>query len=91
MAGEVVAVVAREAGRDDAASGGVADHSTAGSCETGAGLWAEPGRSLDSPASLPAHPSSVPSAQGSRDLAFTAQRSVLCPCDPAVPGSLPPS
>lgn len=35
VAGEVVAVVAREAGGDDAAGGGVADHSTAGSCETG--------------------------------------------------------
>ena len=71
VAGEVVAVVAREAGRDDAAGGGVADHSTAGSCESGrCGLG--PGWILDGLASLPTHPSSMPSARGSRELAFTA-------------------
>lgn len=44
VAGEVVAVVAREAGGDDAAGGGVADHSTAGSCETGRTVgWAPAG------------------------------------------------
>lgn len=42
VAGEVAAVVAREARGDDTASGGIADHSTAGSCETVAGLWAGP-------------------------------------------------
>lgn len=35
VAGEVVAVVAREARRDNAAGGGIADHSTAGSWEKG--------------------------------------------------------
>lgn len=42
VASEVVAVVAREAWRDYAASGGIADHSTAGSCMTGIGLGAGP-------------------------------------------------
>lgn len=40
VAGEIVAVVAREARGDEAARGGVAGHSTAGGCETGPGLWA---------------------------------------------------
>lgn len=42
VAGEVVAVVAREARRDNAAGGGIADHSAAGSWETGPELWAGP-------------------------------------------------
>lgn len=73
VAGEVDAVVAREAGRDDTARGGIADHSTAGSCETGVGRWAGLASGiLDSLTSLSAHPSSVPSARASRELAFMA-------------------
>lgn len=64
VAGEVVAVVAREARRDNAASGGIADHSTAGSCVTGTG----PDWILGSLTSLSARLSSVPYAWGSTDL-----------------------
>lgn len=42
VAGEVVAIVAREARRDDAAGGGIADHSATGSWETRPELWARP-------------------------------------------------
>lgn len=41
VAGEVVTIVAGEARGDNTASGGIADHSTAGSCETRMNLaWA---------------------------------------------------
>lgn len=62
VAGEVVAVVAREARRDNAAGGGIADHSTTGSWERRPELWAGP--LAGSQAAYGAFPSSVPHARG---------------------------
>lgn len=64
VAGEVVAVVSREARRDNAANGGIADHSTAGSFETEMDLDWGSECVLGSLTSFPPPPSPVPSAWG---------------------------